>query len=438
MAGPAGGARRLCPGPHQLRKMKNAYLPIWATAAIDGVGIGLVMPIFPGLLRQVGQEANFGWQYGLFLSIYCLMQFVCAPLMGSLGDRFGRRPVLLASLTGITIDYLFMAVAPTFWLLLIGRAISGAAGASISVLSATIADITPEEDRARRFGQLSAAMGVGFIAGPVIGGVLGDVWVRAPFIAAAALGCINLLLVLRFLPESRPANATTEPHGLNPFEPLRWLLRFQSLGPMVLAFAAVAVVGQVGGTIWVLYGQDKFHWDGMTVGISLACFGVFHALAQAFVVGPITSRLGEKRGLLIGIVSDSAAYILIALAGQGWMAFTLMPLFCVGGTAVPALQSLLSARVGPEFQGRLQGVLASVGALASVGGPLLLSPLYVATRDTFPGTAWIAGAALYLFCLPVFFARSVDSAAGVSNVEDAPDKALQRQEYAFDAETRNE
>jgi DHA1 family tetracycline resistance protein-like MFS transporter len=384
----------------------NVYLPIWATAVIDGMGMGLVMPIFPDLLRQVGEDASFGWRFGLFLSIYSLMQFVCAPLMGSLGDRFGRRPVLLASLAGITIDYLFMAVAPSFWLLLIGRAISGAAGASISVLSATVADITPEQERARRFGQLSAAMGVGFIAGPAIGGVLGDSWVRAPFIAAAALGLINLAMAIVLLPESRPAAAEVDhSEALNPFAPLRWLRGFPSLGPMMMCYAIVALVGQIGGTIWVLYGQDHFHWDVKMVGLSLACFGFFHALAQSFVVGPITERFGERAALLIGVISDGAAYVLIAMAGMGWMAFALMPLFCIGGIAAPALQSLLSNRVGADFQGRLQGVLASVASLASVGGPLLISPLYVASRATMPGLAWIVGASLYLLCLPVFLAQ---------------------------------
>ena len=384
---------------------KNAYLPIWATAVIDGMGMGLVMPIFPDLLRHVGEDASFGWRFGLFLSIYSLMQFVCAPLMGSLGDRFGRRPVLLASLAGITIDYLFMAVAPTFWLLLIGRAISGAAGASISVLSATVADITPEQERARRFGQLSAALGVGFIAGPAIGGVLGDSWVRAPFIAAAALGLINLVMAIMLLPESRPAADANYSEALNPFAPLRWLSRFPSLGPMMMCYAIVALVGQIGGTIWVLYGQDNFHWDVKMVGLSLACFGFFHALAQSFVVGPITERFGERIALLIGVISDGAAYVLIAMAGMGWMAFALMPLFCIGGIAAPALQSLLSNRVGADFQGRLQGVLASVGSLASVGGPLLISPLYAASRATMPGLAWIVGASLYLLCIPVFLAQ---------------------------------
>jgi DHA1 family tetracycline resistance protein-like MFS transporter len=396
--------------------------------------MGLVMPIFPDLLRQVGESASFGWRFGLFLSIYSLMQFACAPLMGSLGDRFGRRPVLLASLVGIMVDYLFMAVAPSFWLLLVGRALSGAAGASLSVLFATVADLTPEHDRARRFGQLSAAVGVGFVTGPVIGGVLGDIWVRAPFIAAAALGLLNLGLAIRMLPESRPAGAEASHEGLNPFAPLRWLKRFPSLGPMILCHAVIALVSQVGNTIWVLYGQDTFRWSSTMVGLSLACFGVFHALAQFFVVGPATKRFGEWRAFLIGIGCDASAYALMAMANQGWMAFALMPLFCAGGIASPALHSLLSARVGPEFQGRLQGVLSSVASLASVGGPLLVSPLYAASRDTMPGLAWVTGAALYLLCLPVL----VPGLAGVRQVKDAPDKAFQRPEHALDAETRDE
>ena len=405
--------------------MKKIYLVLLATVALDGAGAGLVMPILPKLLRHVGHSSEFGWQFGLFLSIYALMQFICAPLLGSLGDRYGRRPVLLATLAGVTVDYLFMAVAPSYWMLLVGRAIAGIGGASISVASAYVADITPEDQRAQRFGQLSAAMGAGFIAGPVIGGVLGDIWVRAPFLAAAALGALNLLMAVLVLRESPRAPtdsaadavarttavdtdanaATAEPATLNPFAPLRALLRFATLRGMLACYAVLALVGQIGGTIWVLYGEDKFSWDSTTMGLSLAGFGVFHVLAQGLLVGPLTARLGERATLLVGIVADSTAYILIALATSGWMAFALMPLFCVGGIGVPALQALLSARVGADKQGSLQGVLASVASLASIGGPLLISPLYFMSRHTMPGLVWLVGAACYLLCLPLYLER---------------------------------
>ena len=411
--------------------MKKPYWALYATVVLDGMGMGVVMPILPRLLEHTGDAAGFGWRFAVFLSIYALMQFIFAPVLGSLGDRYGRRPVLLTALAGVTIDYLFMAMAPTFWLLLTGRAIAGIAGASISVASAYVADITPEHERAHRFGQLSACMGVGFIAGPVLGGVLGDVALHAPFLAAAALGGANLLLAWFALPEpprgkdGASAHAQVEKdepahHPLNPLGPLRWLFQFRGVRGAMGMYAVMAMVGQVGGTIWVLYGQDKFAWNGMMVGLSLAGFGVFHALAQAFVVGPLTGRFGEKKALAIGIVCDSAAYLLLAAATRGWMAFALYPLFCLGGMAVPVLQAMLSAKVDERHQGRLQGILASLASLASIAAPLVFTPLYFMSRHSWPGMVWVLGASLYLFCIPLFWqrggrARAADQAHTVND-----------------------
>ena len=302
--------------------------------------------------------------------------------------------------------YLFLAFAPSLWLLLLGRAIAGLTSANVSVATAYITDISPEQSRARRFGLLNAMFGAGFIIGPILGGALGDYWLRLPFIAAAALNTANLALALALLPETRRAAAATEAHGLSPFSHFRWLFGFRTLLALVGAYFIIALVGEIGGTVWVLYGTDKFHWSPMTTGISLAAFGLFHAVTQAFIAGPVSERWGERRTVAISIVTDSAAYIAIALATKGWMAFLLMPLFSLGGIGAPALQSLLTAHIGTAEQGRLQGLLSSIASLATIIGPLLISTVYFASRQSFPGLVWLLGAGFYLLCLPAVFMRN--------------------------------
>nr|AIA17430.1 Tetracycline_Resistance_MFS_Efflux_Pump [uncultured bacterium] len=305
---------------------------ILTTIVLDAAGIGLTLPILPRLLQEVGHTSELGWLFGAFLSLYALMQFLFSPVLGGLSDRFGRKPVLLVSLGGAAVDYLFMAFAPSLWLLFIGRAIAGITGANMAVASAVITDLTPEDQRARRFGQLSACFGIGFIAGPAIGGLLGEVSIRAPFVAAAFLNAVNLALAFFTLRETRrrDTEASESKNSFSPLGTLRWVSGLGGLLPLIGAYIVLAFVGEVGGTIWVLYGQDKFAWSPITIGISLAGFGLFHAGIQAFVAGPISERWGERRALLISITTDSIAYILIAIATEGWMVFALLPLFCLG------------------------------------------------------------------------------------------------------------
>jgi len=385
--------------------MNKMLLTILSVVVLDAAGTGLVMPILPELLRSVAHTPDLGWRYGAFLSLYAALQFLAAPVLGTLSDRYGRRPVLLVSLAGGMIDYAFMAWAPGFWWLFLGRAVAGLTAANASVAAACLTDITPEEKRTRAFGLLSACFGIGFILGPVIGGVLGTVSIRAPFVAAALLVMVNFILALTVLPETRSTKPERlDPAAFHPLAPLRWIGAFPALLPLLLMSVILSMVGEIGGTIWVLYGQDKFAWDTATVGLSLAGFGLFHALAQAFVAGPLSERWGERRALIVAIVCDSAAYIAIAFARRGFVAFLLFPLFCLGGIGQPALLSMMTQRVGAEDQGRLQGVLGSLTSLASVIAPLAISEIYFASRSVFPGLVWILGALLYLACMPMLFA----------------------------------
>lgn len=383
--------------------MNKALIVILAAVTLDAVGIGLIFPILPALLRDVGHLTDVATLLGLMLALYSACQFLFSPVLGVLSDRFGRRPILLISLAGAAIDYLIMAFAPQLWLLVLGRAIAGITSANMAVATAYITDISTEEERARRFGYFHAMFGIGFIIGPVLGGILGDFWVRAPFIAAALLNGVNLLLALFVLPESRAgkADARFTWDALNPFKPLKWALTFASLIPLMAIYVIMSFVGTMYGTIWALYSEDSFQWNGLMIGLSLGAFGVFHAGAQAFLTGPAVARLGERWALIVGMGCELTALAILGVATEGWILFALAPLFALGGIGMPALQSLVTTQVGADRQGQLQGVLASLVSLAAVFGPLFFSFSYFAVRGTWPGLIWIIGALIYLLALPL-------------------------------------
>ena len=383
--------------------MNKALVVILAAVTLDAVGIGLIFPILPALLRDVGHLTDVATMLGVMLALYSACQFLFSPVLGVLSDRFGRRPILLLSLAGAAMDYLIMAFAPELWMLVLGRAISGITSANMAVATAYITDISTEEERAKRFGLFHAMFGIGFIIGPVLGGVLGDYWVRAPFIAAALLNGINFALALLVLPESRPGQpgARFDLDALNPFKPLKWALTFAPLIPMMAIFVIMNFVGTMYGTMWALFGEDAFQWSGLMIGLSLGAFGVFHAGAQAFLTGPAVARLGERWALVVGMACELTALVIVGFATQGWILFALAPLFALGGIGMPALQSLTTRQVSADKQGQLQGVLASLVSLASIFGPLFFSFMYFIVNGTWPGLIWIIGAGIYLLALPL-------------------------------------
>jgi DHA1 family tetracycline resistance protein-like MFS transporter len=390
--------------------MNRPLIVIFTAIALDAIGIGLIFPILPKLLESVTHVDNIAPLVGVMYALYAAMQFVFAPVLGVMSDRFGRRPVLLVSIAGAAVDYLLLAFAPELWMLIAGRAIAGITGANMAVATAYITDISTEAQRAQRFGMFHAMFGIGFIVGPVLGGLLGDVWVRAPFLAAALLNGVNFALALWVLPESRPGQATAkfDLRSLNPVLPLGWAFGLKVLLPLIGVFFLLNFVGQMYGTVWALFGADAFQWNGLWVGLSLGGYGLFHALVQAVLPGPLSRAVGERNALIIGLGCESLGLVAIALATQGWVVFAVLPLFALGGVGVPALQSLATRQVGADKQGQLQGVMASVVSFASSFGPLFFAFIYFAARDSWPGLVWLVGVAIYALALPLIFSvRSV-------------------------------
>lgn len=375
---------------------------LWFTVALSGTGIGLGLPVVPLLFEQFGHQSA-PVLHGLFLAVFAFMQVVSAPVLGTLSDRYGRRRVLLISLAGGTLDYLLMAFAPTLSVLFLARAISGMTSAVMAVANAYIADVTPTAQRTRRFGYLASAFGLGFVMGPAAGGMIGEHSLKGPFMFAAILNALNFILVAGWLPESRCAkapagNSDTSPTPLAAFS---WALRQRSVVPFLAVYVIVALVGEVGATVWVLHGQDRYGWNSAQIGLSLAGLGLVHAAVQAFATGPIGVRLGEFRTVLFAILCDATACALLAFAFESWMAVLLIPLFCLGGVGEPALLSMMSRQVAEEQQGRLQGVLASAMALAAIAGPPVFGTAYMLLRDLHMGSVWLVGAAVYFACIPI-------------------------------------
>lgn len=395
----------------RVTSVNRALTVILMTLLLDAVGISLVFPILPGLLRELAGADATTHHYGALLAVYAAMQFLFSPVLGALSDRFGRRPVLLVSLAGAAADYVLMALAPSLAWLYVGRVLSGITGASMAVGTAYITDVTPEADRAKRFGQMGAAMGLGFVVGPLIGGGLGEWSLRAPFVAAAVMNALNLLMAWFALPESNQNRTTAlDASKFNAFSALHRLEGKPALLPLVGVFAVVALVSQVPAALWILYGQDRYGWTAWVAGLSLACYGGLHAVSQAFVTGPMVEKLGEKRALVAGMAADGLGFVGMGVAVAGWMPFALLPLFAIGGLALPALQAMLARQVDEQHQGELQGTLASLTSLIGIGGPLVVTAGFAATQAAWPGCVWVVAAVLYLVALPLLFSRRARSA----------------------------
>nr|AIA17966.1 TetA [uncultured bacterium] len=379
-----------------------------AVVTLDAIGLGLIMPVLPSLLRAFLPSSQVTTHFGILLSLYALMQAFFSPVLGWLSDRYGRRPVILMSLAGAAIDYAVMATAPFLWVLYIGRIISGIAGATGAVANSILADKTQEKSRARWFGYLGTCYGIGMIAGPAIGGVLESFSLHAPFIAASILNGTGFLLAFFFLSETRPvSNEKKISEVTHSFAILRMKGLFWSLFPLLSLYFLIQLLGQLPATLWVIYGEDQFHWSASQVGISLAGYGLAHALFQAFVTGPLATRLGEKRTLLLGMVADAIGFLAMAFITRGWMVPPVLLFLAAGGIGMPALQAMLSNTTKTDQQGTLQGILTSLTNFSSVAGPICFSMLYTASAGTWRGGVWLFGFVLYGVGLLIFCKREL-------------------------------
>lgn len=379
------------------RSEKGTLATALATAALDAAGLGLVMPILPTLLEQTGASAEAVPLYvGLLTGLYALMQFLFAPILGRASDRFGRRPVLIASLLGATIDYLVLAATSNLVVFFVARAISGITGATNAVSATVIADITEESRRAQRYGWLAACYGVGMIGGPVIGGLFGAASPHLPFLIAAALCGINLVLSVFVLRETRPP--ATEDHVRPTQSSILTLTAIPGMVGIILVFGLVQFVGQAPGSAWVLFTEQRLGWDPFDVGVSMSVFGLIQVVVQATLTGRIVATFGEFRTILIGIVADSLGLVGLAFVAQSWQILPIVITLGLGSMTVPTIQTLASQRVPEREQGRLQGTLASVNSLTSIIGPVTFTGIFALTRASADGALWVCAAAIYVPC----------------------------------------
>ena len=401
--------------------MRKPALPfIFITLVLDILGIGLIIPVLPKLVKSfLGEDtANASHVYGLLASSYALMQFICAPIFGSLSDRFGRRPVILISLFGSALDYMLLAFAPTLTWFFVGRVISGITGANFSAAYAYIADVSPPEKRAQNFGLVGAAFGLGFIVGPLLGGFLGEYGIRLPFIAAGCLTIANWVYGCFVLPESlSKENLSAFSWGkANPVGALINLAKHPMLLGLATAFFVLSVAHQVYPSTWALYTGERFHWSPKSIGWSLAFVGLCAALVQGGLVRKVMPKIGEHRAILIGVAFATVAFIGYGLVPEGWMVYPLIVVGAVGGLTNPALQAIVSKGVGADEQGGVQGALSSLNSLAGIVGPYIATGLFahfIKTDPQIPGAAFYAAAGLNVLGLIIAFStmRKVLNAA---------------------------
>jgi len=401
------------------------------TLFIDILGMGLVFPILPRLVQSLlgGEIGQASLVYGLLVSIYAVMQFFCAPILGALSDRFGRRPVILLALAGLGFDYVLLSLAPSIWWLVLGRVVAGVFGATYTSAGAYIADVSPPEKRAANFGLVGVAFGLGFIAGPVVGGLLGQSDVRLPFMVCAGLTFLNFLFGLLVMPESlRPENRRAINWSqTNPVGALRAVWRYGGVAAILPIFVVAQLAQQGLQSVWVTYTTYRFDWSVADVGISLAIVGLLFAIAQGGLVRPVVGRFGELRTLIGALVVAMLGMLLFGLASQGWMMYAVTAVYCLGlGLLGPAAQGLMSRSVPGNEQGLLQGAVTTVMTGSAIVGPPVTSSLFAlfispAAPITLPGAPFFLGC---LLCGVALLLALRQPARTTSHAAAAPEGAL--------------
>ncbi|MEY2903045.1 MAG: hypothetical protein RLY89_2151 [Bacteroidota bacterium] len=379
---------------------------IFVTLLIDVTGFGVIIPVMPKLIGDLlgTNDVSIASTYGGWLTFaYAFMQFLFAPILGNLSDKYGRRPVLLFSLFGFGIDYIFLSFAPSIWWLFVGRIIAGITGASFTTASAYIADISTPENRAQNFGMIGAAFGLGFILGPMIGGLLGEFGARIPFFVAAGLALTNWLYGYFVLPESlsKENRRGFEWRRANPLGSLMQLKKYPGVGELVVSLVLIYIAAHAVQSNWSFFNIEKFQWTPKMIGISLGLVGLLVGGVQGGLVRVINPKIGNEKSVYFGLGLYALGLLLFAFASESWMMFVFLIPYCLGGICGPALQAIISGHVPPNEQGELQGALTSLMSVTSIVGPLLMTgsfsyftgpnkPFY------FPGISFLIGAVLML------------------------------------------
>jgi len=392
------GRKRMCRG----KKAGMAFILV--TVFIDVLGIGIIIPILPELIKDFvgGSTASASRWFGIIAATYAATQFLFAPVLGSLSDRFGRRPIILVALFGLGVDYVIQGFAPTIGWLFLGRIIAGIMGASFTTANAYIADVSGPEDRARNFGLMGVAFGLGFVFGPALGGFLGAFHIRLPFFGSAALALINWLYGFFILPESLPS----EKRGhfswqkANPVGSLMVLKTYSLVAYLAVSFIFIGLAQRGLEVVWVLYTSHWFGWDESANGLSLALVGLMAILVQGLLVQPFIKRLGERKTILFGLVIAMLSFLGYGMSSEGWMMIVVIILGSLGGVAGPAIQGLIAGTVASHDQGKIQGGITSIMSLTSIFAPLIFATglfsyfTSPAAPFEFPGAPFLVGSVL--------------------------------------------
>lgn len=399
--------------------MRLPVLFLLTTVMLDAMGIGLILPIMPDLIREVegGTLADAALWGGVLSTVFAVMQFLFSPVVGNLSDGFGRRPVLLVSVFVMALDYLVMALATSIWLLLAARVIGGITAATQATASASMADMSEPGKKAANFGLLGAGFGVGFVLGPLVGGMLGELGTRAPFYAAAVLSALNFVLgwfVMRETVTDRIRRPFTWARA-NPFGAFRQIARLPGIRPLLFVYFIYSVALYVYPAIWSYFTQERFGWTPQVIGLSLGLFGIAMAGVQGGLIRVVLHRFGERRTVIWGQVCDILSFGLLAVVTSGTVALFLTPIAALGAVVSPALQGIMSRMVDDDAQGELLGVVNSVHALSMIVSPLMMASVFSTfTRETapfyFPGAPFVVAMALLGLGLTVFMRTRLPAA----------------------------
>ena len=393
---------------------------ILLTVVLDAMGVGLILPVMPALLHEVGggSLADAAIWGGVLSTSFAVMQFLFGPLIGALSDRFGRRPILLTSLAVMAADYAVMALAGTIWLLLIARIVGGITAATHATATAYMADISAPHQKAARFGLIAAGFGVGFVLGPVLGGLLAEYGTRAPFWAAGALALANALLGLLVLRETvtDTIRRRFEWRRANPLGALRAVARLSGLKGLIAVYFFFQFATMVYPAIWAFFLTERFGWSEAMIGLSLGLYGFFYALVMGFLVQPAINRLGQRGTVFAGLGIELFSFCVLAVLSSGTLLLAMIPIAAFGSLAVPALQAAMSRSVSNDAQGELQGVLTSGSAIGMILAPVTMTQVFAAfTREGaalyLPGAPFLASAVLMVVCIAIFSRSAVPSDA---------------------------